>query len=201
MNGRSRLLAFLAILAVLAASCGGGDTSSDDGTGDSDNPAGQDRSPGSGDGAQDSDGDSSETDGSNSSGGDVGSGPPELDPGSMPPAGEVVFEVDGQTFTIVADQMDYFICDIGDEFVNVRSESATQDLTVQFDPASGRGNATVTPDGSDVAYNSFFGPETTGGVAVEAPHLLYEAPFDASQLDNLSDISQVGVGRISVTCP
>ncbi len=119
----------------------------------------------------------------------------------MPPAGEVVFDVDGQTFTFVADEMDYFICDISDEFVNVRSESETASIAVGFDSGLGRGNATMIAEGSEVRYDSFFSAETTGGLAAEAPHVLFEGNFDASQLDNLSDITQVGVGQVAVTCP
>ena len=97
--------------------------------------------------------------------------------------------------------MDYFTCELDGPFVTVRSESGAQSLTVQFDADSGRGNANLQPEGLTLVYNSFFGPETAGGIAIEAPHLLYEGRFDATNPDDPADFSDVGIGRVSVTCP
>ncbi|MDH3190553.1 MAG: hypothetical protein OEM39_07980 [Acidimicrobiia bacterium] len=198
MHQRMRLLAVLTVLALLTAACGG-DSNPDDQSGDPTGSTEQDdgsNNPGEGAGGDDSGGGSDDTSGS-----DDGGDAPEIDPGSMPAPGEVVFEIGGQTFTFNADEMDYFICEIGDDFVNVRSESGTQDLAVQFDPTAGLGNANLTPEGSGVRYDSFFGPATTGGAAAEEPYVLYEGRFDATQLDNISEFSDVGTGRVSVSCP
>lgn len=202
MHQRIRLLAVLTVLAMLTAACGG-DSNPDDESGD---PTGSTQQDGGSnnhdDGAGGADSSGGSDDGSDDpSGSDDAGGAPTIDAGSMPAPGEVVFEVDGQTFTFKAEEMDYFICEIGADFVNVRSESATQDLAVQFDPAAGLGNANVTPEGSDVRYDSFVGPATTGGVAAEDPYVLYEGRFDATQLDDISNLSDVGTGRVSVTCP
>ena len=196
MNKRLMMLVLLAV-GLVVAGCAGDNGSSDQtvATGD---PAGQSEDSGGSDqSAGEVDGGDSDAEGSGSDG-----GAPELDPSDMPPPGAVVLEVEGQTFTISADEMDYFVCDIGDDFVSVRSESGSQDLAVQVDrSAAGRGNATVSPAGSDVVYNSFYGPETTGGATVAAPHVVYEGPFDATNVDDINDISDVGTGRVSVTCP
>ncbi len=199
MTGRRTWLAVLAILAVLTAACGDSDVAADDQPGSAADVI--DRRDGSedADGSQDTSGGADAEDG-NAASGDGGSAP-DLDPDTMPPAGEIVFEVDGEAFSIRADAMDYFICELDEAFVNVRSESATQSVTVQVDTQSGRGNANLTAEGSDVRYDSFFGPETVGGAAVEAPHLLYEGRFDASPLGDPGDFSDVGLGRVSVTCP
>ncbi len=195
MNKRLMVLLLLSVVLVVAACAG--DNGSSDQTVAPEDPAGQSDDPGGSDqGAGDVDGGDS-AEGSGSDG-----GAPELDPSDMPPPGAVVLEVEGQTFTISADEMDYFVCDIGDDFVSVRSESGSQDLAVQVErSAEGRGNATISPAGSDVVYNSFYGPETTGGATVAAPHVVYEGPFDATNVDDINDISDVGTGRVSVTCP
>lgn len=202
MHQRMRLIAVLTVLAMLTAACGG-DSNSDDESADptgSTQPDGGSNNPDDGAGGDDSNGGSDDGSDDPSGSDDVG-GAPEIDPGNMPAPGEVVFEIGGQTFTFKADEMDYFICEIGDDFVNVRSESGTQDLTVQFDPTAGLGNATMTPEGSDVRYDSFFGPATTGGAAAEDSYVVYEGRFDATQLDDIGDFSDVGTGRVSVTCP
>lgn len=198
MHHRLKLLAVLTVLTLLTTACGG-DTKPDDQVGDSPGSTQQDDASNNSDDGVGGNGSSGGSD--DPSGSDDGGGAPEIDPGRMPAHGEVVFEIDGQTFTFKADEMDYFICEIGDDFVNVRSESATQDLTVQFDPTAGLGNATMTPEGSEVRYDSRFGPSTTGGAGAEDPYVLYEGRFDATQLDNISDFSDVGTGRVSVTCP
>lgn len=202
MTTRLRLLAILATFALVIAACGGTESADDASNGDGGDTgigtdAGGTSDDGSGDaGAQDTDGGTSDGDSST----DGTNEPPDLDPGDMPPAGEVRFEVDGQTFTIKADEMDYFICELGGDFTNVRSESETLSLTVQFDPGSERGNASLVTEDDGVQYNSFFGPETPGGVAVEDPYLVYQGRFDETQLDDLS-FDEVGNGRVSVTCP
>lgn len=190
-------------MVLIVTACGGDDTSSDQTVepesqtdqedGSDDGNAGDSGDTDDGTGQQDSD------DGTSDNGG--GGEPPDLDPSNMPGAGEVVFAVDGETFTITADAMDYFTCDPSEEFVNVQSESEAQSLSIQFDPGLGRGNATVRIEGSDFRYDSSFGPETPGGLAVDSPHILYEGRFDASNLNDLADITDVGTGQISVTCP
>lgn len=195
-----RLIAVLVVFGLVAGACGGDDSSAP--TADAGNPASQDD--GSNDsnsgtnGSDDGSGDQVSDDGSSD---DMNDGPPDLDPNAMPAAGEAVIEIDGQTFAIVADTMDYFLCDPSSEFTNVQSESPTQDLSVQADAQSGRGNANVTVEGSDVNYSSFFGPETAGGVAVDGQHILYEGRFDAVNPDNPAESSDVGTGRVAVTCP
>lgn len=196
MTGVARWLAVASVLALVVAACGDNDGGGDDVPGGAGDVIEQENGSSGSDGSQDADDEPGSEDERVG-----GGGGPDLDPSSMPLAGEVVFEVDGQTFTIVSTEMDYFICELGDAFVNVRSESATQSLTVQLDTESGRGNANLTAEGSDARYDSFFGPETAGGATVEDPHLLYEGLFDASQIDDISDVSQVGQGRVSVTCP
>lgn len=199
MTSRLRILFLTVVLALTAAACGGDQASSTTAPG-SGNQAGQDDGSGTSDGGSGDDG--SVAPGSNDgSSGSNGGGPPTLDPGAMPPAGEVVIEIDGQSFTIDSATMDYFVCDPSPEFTNVQSESPTQDLGVQADAQSGRGGANVTVEGADVVYNSFFGPETSGGVAVEGHHIVYEGRFDATNPDDPSDFTDVGTGRISVTCP
>ena len=79
--------------------------------------------------------------------------------------------------------------------------ATSRQIDFGLDPAAGLGNANLTPEGSEVRYDSSFNPSTTGGAATDAPYVLYEGRFDASNLDNLSDISDVGTGRVSVTCP
>ena len=195
MTTRLRLLAILALFTLVIAACGGTESSddgSDDGGGDTGTASDQ------GDGSEDAG--SQDTDGDGSADGNSASEPPDLDPGDMPPAGEVRFEVDGQTFIINADEMDYFICELGGDFTNVRSESETLSLTVRFDPGSERGDASLVSEDDGVQYNSFFGPETPGGVAIEDPYLVYQGRFDETQLDDLS-FDDVGNGRVSVTCP
>lgn len=200
MTGRLRFVAIVIVVLTAAVACGG-DDSSNDPSADPGDQVGQD------DGSNDSDGGTNPDDGSDDQGSNDGAsdpgvgGAPNLDPGSMPPAGQAVFEVDGRTFTIAADTMDYFLCDPSAEFTNVQSESDTQDLSVQADAQSGRGGANVTVEGSDVSYQSFFGPETSGGVAVDGPHIVYEGRFDATNVDDPADFTDVGVGRVSVTCP
>ena len=211
MTRRFRLLAVVAALALLVAACGGDTNGSDDGgDGDAGSDSGTSQDGGSqdtggtadGTGGQDPDDDASSDGDSGDDGTSTGSGgPPDLDPGDMPPAGTVVFEIDGQTFTISADDMDYFICDIADDFVNVRSESGTQDVTVQFDPVNGLGNAGLTVEGSDVVYNSFFGPATSGGATAEAPYVVYEGEFDTTTAEDPLGATPVGIGRVLVTCP
>lgn len=200
MGGRIRLIAMLMVFGLVAGACGGDDTSNS--PSDAGNQASQD------DGSNDSDnGTNGSDDGSGGEGSDDGTsddmndGPPDLDPSAMPAAGEAVIEVDGQTFTIVADTMDYFLCDPSPEFTNVQSESPTQDLSVQADAQSGRGNARAIVEGSDVEYSSFFGPETSGGVSVDGQHILYEGRFSAVNPDNPAEFSDVGTGRVAVTCP
>lgn len=201
MTRRLKWLAVLMVMAMVAAACGG-DGSSEDDSPDSDTPTGQDDGsnsdggsgdPGSGDADQDP-GDSNP----DASGGD---GPPEIDPGAMPPAGQVIFEVDGQTFTINSADMDYFLCEPDPEFTNVQSESETQDLSVQFDAQAERGGVRVIVAGSDLVYGSFFGPETAGGISVEAPYIVYEGIFDVYHPDDPIDVTVLGMGRVSVTCP
>ncbi len=192
-----RLLAVLLAVALLAAACGG-DDNSDDASGGSDDPTEQDGGS-DGDTAGDGSGGDDSNAGDDDSSGDQ-SGAPDIDPGDMPAPGEAVFEVDGQTFTINADDMDYFICEIGD-FVNVRSESGNLSVTVQYDAELGRGNVTFIVEDSNVRYDSFYGPGEAGGVSVEDPYVVYEGGFDATDLDDLSDLSDVGTGRVSVTCP
>lgn len=196
MSGR-RLLTILSMTVLIAAACGGTDIANDLPE-DTDIPSVE------GDGSTNSEegGDQgADAEQQNTDGGSLDSGPPVLDPNDMPPPGEALFEVDGQVFTIAADTMDYFLCDSNEEFPNVQSESETQDLSVQFDAQSGRGNAGVEAEGTGLRYSSFVGPETPGGVSVDGPHILYEARFDATALEDINDTADVGLGRISVTCP
>ena len=201
MANRWRFFVLMMVLILTAAACGG-DSESSTTASESTNQAGQD------DGSNDSDGGTTDgDDGADDPGSDDGSsgtngdGGPDLDPSAMPPVGEVVIAIDGQTFTIEAATMDYFTCDPSPEFTNVQSESATQDLGIQADAQSERGGANVTVEGSDVVYNSFFGPETSGGVAVDGQHIVYEGRFDATNPDDPASFTDVGTGRISVTCP
>ena len=160
MSGRLRLVALVMVVFLTALACGGEDSANDT----SPDPADQ---TGQDDGSSDSDGGTTDGDDgsdgpgcSDGSSGTDGGGAPDLDPSDMPSVGEAVIEVDGETFTIEAATMDYFLCDPSPEFTNVQSESADQDLSVQADAQSGRGSANVTVEGSEVRYNSFFVPET-----------------------------------------
>lgn len=197
MTTPGKLLALFAVMAMVLASCGGSGTSDDgaDGTDIITDDGGPSVSDGANDGS-----------GSGDADGDTGTGtgssePPDLDPGSMPPAGEVSFQVDGRIFTIRAEEMDYFICELNDDFTNVRSESETLSLAVQYDPTIARGNASLISEDDGIGYNSFLSEDTYGGIAIETPHLVFEANFDVTQLDNIADVTQVGPGRVEVTCP
>lgn len=188
MTWHSRWLAALLVMAMLAAACGG-DGGTDAGADGAEATTVQDdSSPDPDDGSPPAAGDS------------AGFGEPDLDPSSMPPAGEAVLEIDGQTFTIRAAEMDQFTCADDGGFLNIRATSATRDLTVQFTSDVGRGNVTLTDADLDVRYDSFFSAETGGGITVEMPYVVYEARFDATNNEDFS-ITDVGPGRVLVTCP
>lgn len=193
MTGRMRGVVLLAVLSLLVPACGGDDSGSGaDTVADRTVDQSDDSS------ASDSDGSASEPDGGDDQ---PSSGAPDLDPGAMPAPGQVVLEVDGRTVTFDGADMESFICDVEETFVNVRATSPTESVTVQYDPPSGRGNVTLIKEESGDRYDSFVAPEGPGGVAFEAPHVLYESRFDLSNVDDLSDITDIGIGRVSVTCP
>jgi len=207
MTARLRIFAVLSTLVLLIAACGGTDDAGGDTNGNGgDSGAITDQDGPSGDGSAASGG-SDDTDdpaSGDTDRGDTGatnnSGPPDLDAGNMPPAGEVTLDVDGQVFTVRADDMDYFICELTGDFINVRSEGPTQDITIQYDPNFTTGNVTwILGDGT--RYDSFFNEGTGGGAAVEAPHLVYEAQFNTSTAEDPFAANDVGVGRVEVTCP
>ncbi|NND01867.1 MAG: hypothetical protein HKN91_03695 [Acidimicrobiia bacterium] len=201
MTIRLRWLAMLMATMLLAASCGGDDSaepSSDpsDTTEQTSEPGGSD------DGSGDNQGDDGSNNGSGDGSGDGSDGDdaPEINPGEMPSAGEITFAVDGQTFRVTAAEVDFYTCDIDETFVNVRAESESQNWTIQIDPGSGRANASLELREQSVSYGSFTGPEAAGGTDTDAPYVLYVGRFDRTNLDDLSDFSDVGTGRVSVTC-
>lgn len=194
---RRRMLVLVGALVLVASACGGDDTT--DPTVDT--QASQDGGSGTSDGGSGTGDGSTGSDGGSDGGGGERSGAPEIDPDDMPAPGEIVLEVDGQTFTVTADDVDFYTCDIDEGFINVRAESASQNWTVQIDTVSGRANASLQLNDPGIVYTSFTGPEVPGGASVEAPYVLYEAPFTSYPTDDLADVTELGTGRASVTCP
>ncbi len=173
--------------ALLAVSCGGDSDDPDDIGGDSN-------------GANDS------SQSSNDRGAGVAGNPPALDPSSMPPPGEAHVEVDGQTFVFKQSEMleSPFTCEIRDDGITINFQSDRHDMLLQgatLADGSVLANTTVVPEESDFRYDSTTGGGNGGGVAVEGTHVIYSGRFDATPKDDLASFTDVGTGRVAVTCP
>ena len=188
-----RFLLILAGLALVLASCGGGDDGSDDLGGE----GGTQADSGSGDDSNDSGGDSN-----GDSGGD--SMVPEIDPSAMPPPGEARIEVDGQVFNLSSSEMEHYTCEIRDDGVSINYQIDAQSplfLQGASQPdGSTIASVTVRLEDEGVRYDSTTGAGRPGGVATDGSQLIYVGEFDVSPLDDPVDISAVGEGTIYVTC-
>jgi hypothetical protein len=192
---RSRVLrrtAPVAVLLVLAVGCGSDDSASD---ADDQDRAGQaDESAGTIGG---SDGDGTVEDS------DAAAQPASIDPASMPPAGEAVAQIGGNTFRYTqADSIESaFSCEFGDQLL-ANFQSDGDDLLIQVNPFDGgwAGSVVVTSRDVEEIYQGA-GTYPAEAFAVEGPYLVFTGDFTSYTQADPANQSPAGQGRIEVTCP
>ena len=130
---------------------------------------------------------------------------PGVDPSAMPPPGEAHLSVDGQTYVFRLAEEESFACDLGDDEVNVNIQFSGPEvfnlLVLPQGDGTVAGSVTVIPEGSEARFDSGTGGGSNGTVAIEPPHVLYESRFDATPIDDLANVEDVGRGTLAVTCP
>lgn len=187
---RIRWVLVAVVVAVAAAACG----SDDDGAADaatSDEPA------------TEAAGDEADSEADNAV--PVGEAP-EIDPAAMPPPGEAIVEVDGQTFVFrQSDMLDSpFACEVRDDGFTINFQSDRHDMLLQGAvQADGTilASTTVVPEESDFRYSSTNGGGNGGGATAQGQQVLFVSRFDATPKDDLASFADVGQGSVAVTCP
>ena len=192
MGGWVVRIGLVLVVMVGATACGSSDDGdgSDAGTGTNESSGGEsaDQEAGSGDAAV-----------------PVGEAP-EIDPATMPAAGEARVEVAGQTFVFrQADMLEgVFTCEVRDDGITINFQSDRHDLLLQGAvQADGTilASTVVSPEEWDFRYDSTNVGGNGGGVAVDGKQVLYAGRFDETDKLDLADFSGVGAGTVAVTCP
>ncbi len=130
---------------------------------------------------------------------------PNIDPATMPAPGEAEVDVDGNVFAYRQSESlgnQLFSCELSDDEITVNFQTPDgQDLLVQvtrLESGMWGGSVVVASSDSDRTYES--APDQ-GAFAVEGSQMVYEGPFDSRTLENPTDLTDAGDGRIEVTCP
>lgn len=128
--------------------------------------------------------------------------PASIDPSTMPPAGEAIVEVDGNTFrySLANSISSVSECTLGEQLL-VNFQSDGDDLLIQMN-RFGDGWTGAIVATSRTVDRVYIGGNTvpTNAFAVDGRHLVFSGEFFSYTRDDPANQTNVGQGRIAVTC-